>query len=163
MHTPPRLSGLDLLMPAFRERLERVVSRARDGGLSVHVFETLRTGERQEALFAQGRTLPGPVITRARADLSWHQYGLAADLAFDANPKTPKVEWSWNGNWKRLGELIVSEGLTWYGSPGSPFREAPHCQLTGGLPLSVARSLKSKGGLPMVWQAVMERLKGGPL
>lgn len=155
--------ALDNLHPAFRARLVRGLARANAAGLPVHLFEGLRSFTRQEALYAQGRTMPGPIITRARGDLSWHQYGLAADLAFDKDAKTPKVEWTWNGNWALLGAIMMHEGLVWYGSPGSPFREAPHFQLaTPGLTITRAKALKAQGGLPMVWAEVTKLLKETP-
>lgn len=151
------------LFPPLRERYERGLALAHSEGLLVYAFETTRHPDRQDLLFAQGRTLPGSVITNARAWESMHQYGLAVDSAFDANPKTLKVEWTWNGNWRRFGEIMMAQGLAWFGAPGSPFREAPHVQLTGGLRLAEIRALMKVGGLPMVWQAVSQRLEGGSI
>jgi hypothetical protein len=74
---------------------------------------------------------------------------------------TPKVNWTWSGNWKRLGEIGQELGLGWLGAPGSIFPEAPHFQLTGGLSLVLARRLRSEGGLPSVWHEVRTRL-GNP-
>lgn len=152
-----RTSDLDLLSPAFRSRVELVLARSRAEGLPVHSFETWRSYARQEALYSQGRTLPGPVVTNARGDLSWHQYALAVDFAF----KTPAGVWTWTGNWAKLGSIIQAAGLVWLGAAGSPFKEAPHAQLTAGLSLAEAKALKAKGGLPMVWAEVDRRLVKG--
>ena len=53
-------SGLDA---DFSKRLLRVLDRMRDAGHKVEVRETVRSTERQEALYAQGRTTTGPVVT----------------------------------------------------------------------------------------------------
>lgn len=156
-----RTSDLALLHPAFRSRVELVLARARAEGLPVYLFEGKRSYARQEALYAQGRTLPGPVVTNARGDCSWHQYGLAGDFAFDGDPTTERVEWTWNGNWAKLGVIIQTAGLEWYGAAGSPFREAPHAQMRAGLNLANARFLKAHGGLKAVWDEIDRRLAKG--
>lgn len=72
-------SGLD---PALRTKLTRVIERMRDEeGKTVTVAEGLRSQTRQNALFAQGRTTDGPVVTWTRN--SQHIKGLAADLSVD--------------------------------------------------------------------------------
>lgn len=42
----------------------------------------LRSFVTQEALYVQGRTKPGDIVTWARPGLSYHNYGLATDWAF---------------------------------------------------------------------------------
>lgn len=69
---------LDSLADPFRARLEHVMSRMESLGYRVRVLETHRTQERQEQLFAQGRTTPGPVVTWTLN--SNHAQGRAADL-----------------------------------------------------------------------------------
>lgn len=153
-----RLSDTKLLMPELAVIIDQMLAIARKDGLCVSVFETLRSDERQEQLYRQGRSMPGPIVTKARAGSSWHNYGLAVDFAFHEHVVTPKVQWTWNGNWQRLGEIGESLGLTWLGAKGSIFPEAPHFQLTCGLPLVIARGLRSSGGLPSVWHEVRGRL-----
>lgn len=156
--TSARNTSLDSLHPALRARVERGLARARAEGLAVFLFEGLRSRERQNYLWQLGRSLPGKIVTRALPDGSWHEYGLAVDFAFDGNPETPKVDWTWNGNWHRLGEIMMAEGLDWFGLPGSEFQEAPHFQLTGGLWIKEAQRLRKLGGLPKVWEAVDQRV-----
>ena len=74
----PAARDLSLLAPEFRHRLERVIERMRAEFGDVEVVETLRSRERQEALFAQGRTRSGPVVTWTRN--SAHLGGYAADV-----------------------------------------------------------------------------------
>lgn len=149
---------LSLIFPILRSKVEMGLRAASSVGLAVYVFEALRSEDRQRALWAQGRTIPGPVITNAPPGSSWHEYGLAIDAAFDSDKTTMKVEWTWSGDWAQLGQIMMSMGLSWYGLPGTVFREAPHFQLTGGLTILEAKKLKALGGLPMVWAEVEKRL-----
>ena len=56
-------------------------------------LETDRSPGRQAALYAQGRTAPGKIVTHAKAYESSHNWGLAIDVT--PVPDTPK-------NWKVL-------------------------------------------------------------
>lgn len=79
MHAALRVNrDLDALTDPFRERLEQVMTRMESLGYRVRVLETHRTQERQEQLFAQGRSAPGPVVTWTLN--SNHRAGRAADL-----------------------------------------------------------------------------------
>ena len=78
------LSGLDR---AFVPRLQRVAERMwEEHGLRVQVVEGYRSQERQNTLFAQGRSTDGPVVTWTRNSL--HTAGVAADVYIDGAPVT---------------------------------------------------------------------------
>ena len=53
-----------------------------EAGISLRVTHTMRTMDEQAKLYAQGRTLPGAVVTRARPGQSPHNYGMAFDVCF---------------------------------------------------------------------------------
>jgi peptidoglycan L-alanyl-D-glutamate endopeptidase CwlK len=155
-----RIDSLDVLMPEFAARVHLMVMDARAQGLNVAVFETLRSDARQEELWNQGRLTSGAIVTNARAGASWHNYGLAVDIAFLSMPiVSGKLAWTWTGDWKLLGKIGMQNGLAWLGAPGSTFPEAPHFQLTCGMSLNLARRLRSSGGLPSVWNEVRQRLQ----
>ena len=91
------------LAPEFRARLDRVLARMRsEFGAEVEVVETVRSQSRQEALYAQGRTAPGPVVTWTRS--SAHLTGYAADVvvggSYDNEPA-----------YARLATIAREEGL----------------------------------------------------
>lgn len=120
------------------------------------VFEGYRPFERQAALYAQGRTIPGPKVTNAMPGFSWHQYGLAVDVVFDADPVKPGAQWTWDGKlpWPVLGKMgEVDFGLEWAGAWRS-FPEFPHFQRTWGMQLTEARELYEIGGLDAVWKSL---------
>jgi hypothetical protein len=117
------ISDLSLLAPRVRARVERVIARARaELGLDVVVRETLRSQERQDALFAQGRTGPGEVVTWTRRSL--HSAGLAADLAIAGEGTTPELR---AAAYERLSRIANEEGLTTLGP-----RDPGHVEFRGG-------------------------------
>lgn len=74
---PPRnpLQGLD---PEFRTKFADLRSAAADKGVEFNAGEGFRPQERQNALYAQGRTAPGPVVTQTLN--SNHTSGRANDV-----------------------------------------------------------------------------------
>jgi hypothetical protein len=111
-------SDVSKLDPSFRAKLERVMERMRrEFGHSVTVLETVRSQARQNALFAQGRTTAGPVVTWTKQ--SKHATGLAADL---------QVDGQWNNplGYARLAELAKKEGLRTLGA-----RDPGHVEMPG--------------------------------
>ncbi len=106
------------LDPAFRERLERVMERMqREFGHEVTVVETVRSQARQNALYAQGRTAPGPIVTWTRT--SKHAQGRAADLMVDGAWENPL-------GYAHLAEVAKQEGLRTLGA-----RDPGHVELPG--------------------------------
>lgn len=97
---------------------------------------TWRSDDDQAKLYAQGRTAPGPIVTRARPGLSKHNVtadGHPRAEAFDVVPlQHGKPLWDTAGAdgaiWQRLGAIGASVGLEWYGAPDAPFKEYPHFQ-----------------------------------
>jgi hypothetical protein len=73
---------LGAVAPELRARVGRVIDRMRrEFGHTVEVVESSRSQERQDFLFAQGRTRPGPVVTWTRH--SEHTLGRAVDVTID--------------------------------------------------------------------------------
>ena len=105
--------------------------------ISVLLTCTYRSGEEQMRLYAQGRTTPGAIITRAKAGQSKHNVvndkGQPAAEAFDVVPlRDGKPVWGTKGDdlkvWNKVGEHGMGVGLKWYGAPGSVFKEMAHFQ-----------------------------------
>ncbi len=108
----------EALAPAFRARLDRVIDRMRDEfGHDVQVVETVRSSERQEHLYAQGRTRPGPVVTWTLD--SAHLSGEAADVIIDGQWHNPQ-------GYTRLHVIAQEEGLRTLG-----MRDPGHLELRG--------------------------------
>lgn len=81
-------------------------------GYRMVLIEGYRSPQRQEALAAQGSH-----VTRVGANMSYHQYGLAADAAFQVNgqlvisERDPEILRAYH----LFGEIAEQVGLTWGG------------------------------------------------
>lgn len=119
------------LLPQVRERYQLLWDAMDKAGHPVRIIEGYRSPERQEWLYAMGRSAPGKIVTRARAWQSWHQTRRAFDVCFSA--PDPFGE---SNPWQILGQTGEMFGLEWGGRWTHPDR--PHFQLTEGLTLAQA-------------------------
>jgi len=109
-----------------------MLSRCHASGLSVLVTCTRRTPEDQAALYAQGRTTPGPVVTWAKPGESRHETGEAWDVVPLRNGKPV---WGTTGAdlllWQQVGAIGEAAGAEWAGRWPARIREFPHFQIKG--------------------------------
>jgi hypothetical protein len=98
--------------------LELAGKFARKTGLSLQVRSGRRTCAEQNAIYAQGRSTPGEVVTHASGCRSWH----VAGRAVDANVLLPNGATSTNeADYAYAGALWKSLGGGWGGDfPGFP-------------------------------------------
>lgn len=124
--------------------MEEGIAKARQAGFNVYIFESYRSPARQDFLYAQGRGKPGPVVTKAKAWQSWHQYGLAVDLAVRVDG-----QWSWAFDPAALAQVFQGLPVTW----GGP-KDGPHYQW-GKLPtLALAEAVVRSQGCLRLWQEI---------
>lgn len=125
--------SLDELLPVVAEKVNAFIQLCADEGIDLLVTSTYRDSESQTALYNQGRTTPGKVVTNAKAGQSWHNWRCAVDVVPIRNGKPV---WNTTGPdgvlWNRIGELGEQAGLEWAGRWKS-FKELAHFQYTGGL------------------------------
>lgn len=104
----------NLLDQEFTQRLLVVFRLMKERhGYDMVLLEGYRSPERQARLFEQGGH-----VTQAGANMSYHQYGLAADSAFFRDGKVVISErdpWAMRG-YQLFGEIAAQVGLTWGGS-----------------------------------------------
>ena len=124
--------NLDDLAPPVKQRAEAFIAAAKAKGIDLLVTSTYRDNESQDALYAQGRTTPGNVVTKAKAGQSWHNWRCALDVVPLVNGK---AIWDDPALWKQVGEIGKSCGLEWAGD-WVTFKEFPHFQYTGGMTLA---------------------------
>ena len=131
--------SLEDLLPAVRAKAKDFLAACSAQGIDVLVTSTYRDNESQDQLYAQGRTKPGKVVTKARGGQSWHNY----KCAFDVVPlRNGKPVWeSTDPVWQVIGKIGESCGLEWAGR-WLNFREFPHFQYTGGHTLAELASGK---------------------
>ena len=114
------------LQPEMRTLVDAFLDACAAAGIDILVTCTYRTNEDQTALYAQGRTAPGAIVTNAQAGQSAHNYRLAIDIVPMVNGKP-----DWEGShpvWHQVGEIGMNCGLQWLGAPGTPFHELAHFQ-----------------------------------
>lgn len=119
------------LHPVVQPLCERFIDECRKSGLDVIITSTYRDIESQNALYAQGRTRPGKIVTNAKGGDSYHNWC----VAFDTVPVVHgKPVWDDEGTWLCLGHIGKECGLEWAGN-WKGFKEMAHFQFTGGLTL----------------------------
>ena len=125
--------NLDDLLPAVKVRVEKFLNAAKDAGIDLLVTSTYRDNESQNALYAQGRTKQGRIVTNAKGGQSFHNYRCAVDVVPLLNGKP--VWDAENDIWQKVGDFGIAAGLEWAGN-WTKFREMPHFQYTNGLNLA---------------------------
>lgn len=118
------MRGIDLLIPEAAEAAEAFSARCWANGLDVMITDTLRTQAEQDALYAQGRTTPGVIVTSCRYPRSLHNWGCAFD--FCRNEKGREYD-DTDSFFERCGNIAEALGLVWGGNFSNPDR--PHIQL----------------------------------
>ncbi len=122
--------AISTLHPSAQARAKALLSAAHERGIALVVTSGFRSPEEQERSYEQGRTSPGLVVTHVRAGQSWHNYGLAFDVAIA--DERGKLTWPEDRElWREIGELGERVGLLWGGR--FPMPDRPHFELRGGL------------------------------
>lgn len=115
------------LLPQVQPLARALIESAAAIGIAIKVISGTRTYEEQNALYEQGRTKPGRVVTNARGGYSNHNFGIAFDIGvfeggryLDESPA-----------YKAVGALGMKLGLEWGGNWKS-IQDEPHFQLRPG-------------------------------
>ena len=115
------------LHPDLQGKLARLESACKAAGLKIGIGECVRTVAEQDALYAQGRTKPGAIVTKAKGSSysSMHQWGVAFDFyrADGAGAYNDA-----DGFFRKVGQLGKGLGLMWGGDWVS-IVDKPHFQL----------------------------------
>lgn len=143
---------LQLVCPALADKIRQMSERLSVEEIHFRVTQGLRSWNEQASLYAQGRSLPGKVVTNAAPGYSYHNFGLAVDVV----PMT-SLGPDWNEShpaWQRLVLVGTSLGLV-AGAEWRTFPDYPHFQLTGKFPVSPddeVRQIFRDGGMERVWE-----------
>ena len=112
------------LHPRVQPYARALYFKAREHSLTINIVSGLRTYAEQDALYAQGRTIPGNVVTNARAGHSNHNFGIAFDIGlFERNEYLGE-----SPMYKAVGALGEELGLEWGGN-WRTLVDQPHFQL----------------------------------
>lgn len=119
------------LHPKVKAMAEKFLCECKAAGLNVTIYSTYRDHESQNELYAQGRTKPGKVVTKAKGGDSFHNWKVAFDAAPIVNGSIP---WNDAKLFEKMGAIGESVGLEWGGR--WKFKDMPHFQFTGGLSIA---------------------------
>lgn len=117
------------------------LAQAANFGCDAKIISGTRTYREQAAIFAQGRTRPGKIVTKAGPGQSNHNFGVAWDVGFFEGGEyidDPKP-------YRSLGEMITTkgDGIEWGGL--WRFIDLPHYQLRVPVALADVRRLFEAG------------------
>lgn len=132
------------LHPRLQEKIQTLRKECSNQGLKIGISECFRTVEEQNALYAQGRIIPGIKVTNAKGTTynSMHQWGIAFD--FFRNDGMGAFVDS-DGFFYKVGRIGQRVGLEW-GGTWTSIHDKPHFQLPDWG--STARQLKDTYGTP---------------
>ena len=136
------------LVPEMQPLAQQFVDNCHVAGVEVIIDQTLRTFAEQDALYAQGRTAPGNIVTYAKGGQSWHNFGRAFDAVPLRQDRSGRVWWDAPMDvWLTMGATGERLGLTWGGRWPKPKTDIDHWELTGGMTLEQAlANYGSSGG-----------------
>lgn len=120
------------------ETMFREMNEALSGRAMIRLAYTLRSYGEQNELYAQGRTKPGKIVTKAKGGESAHNFGCAFDIVLlidrDGNGSYETASWETNidfdgdgrADWMEVVNIAKQYGwecgIDWH------FKDAPHFQ-----------------------------------
>lgn len=148
------LDRIKLLHPKLRDEavlLYDDICKALTGKAACRFSHTLRTFAEQDALYAQGRTKKGKIVTNAKGGQSYHNYGLAIDIVLlvdnDGDGIFETASWDEKGDydadrksdWMEIVAIFKRYG--WEAGIDWHFRDAPHFQKNYGYSIVALQQL----------------------
>ena len=121
------MRDITLCHPRLQALTAQLVDKCVGAGLPIKIGESFRSVAEQDALYAQGRTQPGSIVTNAKGSSysSQHQWGIAADF-YRADGKGAYNE---AGDYfNRVGAIAKQLGLAW-GGDWKSIVDKPHVYL----------------------------------
>lgn len=123
------------LLPEVRPYARALIHAASAQGIEIKAISGTRTYDEQNALYEQGRTKPGSIVTNARGGQSNHNFGIAWDVGvFDGTRYLGESK-----QYAAVGSIGKSLGLEWGGS-WKTIEDQPHWQLRPAWAKSLSES-----------------------
>lgn len=136
-------SMFNTLNPTFKTALLAMLKDLRMRGFEYKIISAERSPAVQQNLYAQGRTIPGKIVTTAQPGDSKHQYGHAADFMPIIDSKLKNKNNLIEEGYRQLGLTAPKFGLV-SGYNWTKFVDKPHVQ--SNVPLT---TLKKQN--PKIW------------
>ena len=152
-YDPVSEQRLALVHPDLARRVHAAMDALAPQGTFFRVAQGLRTYAEQDALYAQGRTMPGHVVTNAGGGWSNHNFGCAVDCFPFLSGRSGEI--NFDNHTKQFMAMVAAlkaEGLVWGGDWHS-LQDPPHFQLAQVpvTPTDGDRAVFARGGLKAVW------------
>lgn len=112
---------INKLQPPVKLLARKLIDSAGKLGIPIKIISGLRTYDEQDALYARGRTTPGPIVVNAKAGYSNHNFGLAFDIGIFSSG----VYNNSSQAYKTVGAIGKSLGLIW-GGDYPTIKDEPH-------------------------------------
>lgn len=105
-------------------------------GLDVRIAFTYRSPEEQNALYTQGRTKPGKIVTNLKGGASKHCFeidGKPASKAFDFEifDRGTYITDGEDPRYKQAGDIAIKLGMVWGGNFVHPRPDYDHVEMKG--------------------------------
>jgi peptidoglycan L-alanyl-D-glutamate endopeptidase CwlK len=128
----PKLIGVH---PELIQKVTKVQVAMASLGFPMKVTEGVRSTAKQQELWAQGRTKPGRIVTKADGVIkkSNHQkksdgFGYAVDCCFSGPDPYLEHDPLFDAKWNAFGACAMALGLGWGGTWKSPV-DRPHVEM----------------------------------
>lgn len=118
------------LLPIVQRKANLVLNEMELLGHPMRITEGYRSIDRQNQLYAQGRTTKGLRVTNAKGGESLHNYGVAADFVFRKEGYGAS-----NALWETFGMIAEKYGFEW-GGRWTSFPDRPHLEMKLGYTLA---------------------------
>lgn len=124
----------EFLHPNLKKKMLELYENCKKDGILIRFSDTYRSIERQNALYALGRFVPGKIVTNVSGNSlgSQHQWGIAADfyLSMDIDGDGDIRDDAFNNatrEFNKVGTIAKRIGLGWGGD--WKFQDMPHVYL----------------------------------
>ncbi len=156
------MRDITMCHPRLQLLAARLAEECKKQGLIIGIGESFRTVEEQNALYAQGRTAPGSIVTNAKGSSysSQHQWGIAFDF-FRNDGKGAYNEAG--GFFEKVGAIGKQLGLGW-GGDWKSIVDRPHLYLPdwGSTTAQLRQLYSTPERFSAVWDDFGDELVTGP-
>lgn len=148
------IARVKILHPVVINRFTKFIETAEDTyDITLRIVQGLRTWPEQHQIWLAGHDgHPGPKVTNADAGQSYHNYGLAVDVAQLLNGQI-----NWKFDYNKLQNIARDFGLVWgadwnndgktkaEGDASEHLVDMPHYEITFGYPWRVLQTIYNSG------------------
>lgn len=129
--SPHNQEKINELHPKLRPLAQTAWQECEDAmpdNVNLWIDQAERTFAESDALYAQGRTAPGEIVTNAKAGQSYHNYALAWDFHMITNGKD---DWQVGPLWMNVVAIMKKYGFAW-GGDFLTIKDMPHFEMRFG-------------------------------